>query len=152
MMKSNVVATGPAVDLDAAQHKPASLQLSWGWSAIGAILLASCGHLLIKLGLVAALHGTAYPGLLERVLHYLLQPAVAAGLAIYGLGTLLWISAVSRRNISFLYPLTALNYVLVSVGGKVFFGEHVSTGRWIGIAVVVAGVALMQLSVTGEKE
>jgi uncharacterized membrane protein len=150
-MKSQAIATEPGLSLPATQPAVEGARLSWAWAACGAILLASCGHLLIKLGLVAALQGTAYPGLLDRILHYLLQPAVAAGLAIYGLGTLLWISAVSRRNISFLYPLTALNYVLVSVGGMVLFGENISTGRWIGIAVVVAGVALLQLSVTEEK-
>ena len=151
MMKTDAIATGQTLSLESTAQRPESVPLSWGWAAFGAILLASCGHLLIKLGLVAAAQGTAYPGLPERMLHYLLQPAVAGGLAIYGLGTLLWISAVSRRNISFLYPLTALNYVLVSMGGKVLFGENISTGRWIGIAVVVASVALLQLSVTGEK-
>jgi len=125
--------------------------LSWEWTAFGAIVLASCGHLLIKVGLVAAVRGVAYPGMLPKILHYLLEPEVAAGLAIYAAGTALWISAVSRRNISFLYPLTALNYVLVGMGGRLFLGEHISTGRWLGIAVVVAGVALMQLSVMGEK-
>jgi len=149
LMKSDAIA-GPVRSLETTA-KPADLQLSWAWAALGSILLASCGHLLIKLGLVAAAHGIAYPGLTERVLHYMLQPAVAAGLMIYGLGTLLWIMAVSRRNISFLYPLTALNYVLVSVGGRVLFDEKISSGRWTGIAVVVAGVALMQLSATREK-
>ncbi|HWZ45611.1 MAG TPA: hypothetical protein VNW97_19205 [Candidatus Saccharimonadales bacterium] len=148
LTKSDAIA-GPALSLETPAH--ADQRLPWEWAALGSILLASCGHLLIKLGLVAAAHATAYPGLVERVLHYMMQPAVAAGLMIYGLGTLLWIMAVSRRNISFLYPLTALNYVLVSLGGKILFDEKISSGRWLGIAVVVAGVALMQLSATGEK-
>jgi len=63
----------------------------------------------------------------------------------------LWIKAVSSRNISFLYPLTALNYVIVSIGGKLFFNETISTGRWIGIAVVVLGVALLQRSVKEDQ-
>lgn len=150
-MKSDAIATGPSLPMVQAAQKPEGLMLSWAWTAFGAILLASCGHLLIKMGLVAAAQGPASTGFAERVLHYLLQPAVAGGLTVYGLGTLLWISAVSRQNISFLYPLTALNYVLVSMGGKVLFGENISTGRWIGIGVVVAGVALLQLSVKGEK-
>lgn len=125
--------------------------LPWEWTAFGAIVLAACGHLLIKMGLVAATHGAVDTGMLRKIAHYLLQPEVVCGLAVYGAGTALWISAVSRRNISFLYPLTALNYVLVSLGGGWLLGEHISTGRWLGIAVVVAGVALMQLSIVGEK-
>ncbi len=127
-----------------------SIALPWQLAALGAILLASTGHLVIKLGLIAAGRVASYGGL-ARIIETLVQPAVIGGLAIYGIGTLLWISAVARKNISFLYPLTALNYVIVSVGGKLWFGETISPARWTGIAIVVLGVALLQLS-SGEDQ
>jgi len=58
----------------------------------------------------------------------------------------LWIRAVASRNISFLYPLTALNYVIVTVGARIFFNERISFGRWTGITVVVLGVAMLHRS------
>lgn len=122
----------------------------WQFAALGTVLLASCGHLLIKLGLTSV-HGGAGAGLAGKIALYLAQPAVVAGLAIYGLGTLIWIYAVSQRNISFLYPLTALNYVIVTLGGWYWFEETIRPGRWLGIAVVVAGVALLQLSARGDN-
>ena len=128
-----------------------SIALPWQLAALGAILLASTGHLVIKLGLIAAGHEASPAGGLARIIETLFQPAVIGGLAIYGIGTLLWISAVARKNISFLYPLTALNYVIVSVGGKLWFGETISPARWTGIAIVVLGVALLQLS-SGEDQ
>lgn len=134
-----------------AKKQGVPLALPWQWSALAAILLASSGHLLIKFGLLSAVQTVTDLGVAARIMHYLLQPAVAVGLAIYGLGTLFWISAVSRRDISFLYPITALNYVLVSVGGKFLFDEVVSPARWLGICVVVIGVALLQLSVQGDR-
>jgi len=127
------------------------LALPWQWSALAAILLAASGHLLIKFGLISAAQTITDLSAAARIIHYLLQPAVAVGLAIYGLGTIFWISAVSRRDISFLYPITALNYVLVSVGGRFLFNEIVSPTRWLGIGVVVIGVALLQLSVQGDR-
>ena len=139
-----------AIDSNSRDRAQAS-GLPWQVAALGAVLLASAGHLLIKLGLIASVHGSAPAGALEHIVHTLLQPAVALGLGIYGIGTLLWISAVSRRNISFLYPLTALNYVIVSVGGHIWFAEKISAGRWLGIAIVVLGVALLQLS-SGEDQ
>lgn len=128
-----------------------SIALPWQLAALGAILLASTGHLVIKLGLISAGHIPSSAGALDRIVQTLFQPAVIGGLAIYGIGTLLWISAVARRNISFLYPLTALNYVIVSVGGKLWFGETISPARWTGIGIVVLGVALLQLS-SGEDQ
>jgi drug/metabolite transporter (DMT)-like permease len=128
-----------------------SIALPWQLAALGAILLASTGHLVIKLGLIAAGHAPSSDIGVSRIIETLFQPAVIGGLAIYGVGTLLWISAVARRNISFLYPLTALNYVIVSVGGKLWFGETISPARWTGIGIVVLGVALLQLS-SGEDQ
>ena len=140
-------AVSPALEQDA----PAVRGISWQWPAFGAIALAACGHLLIKQGLLAARLSALPSTPMQSIFHYLLQPAVPLGLCIYGVGTLLWIRAVSRQNISFLYPLTALNYVIVSVGGKLLFHESLSGGRGIGIAVVVLGVALLQLSARGDK-
>jgi drug/metabolite transporter (DMT)-like permease len=117
----------------------------WRWAALGAVVLASAGHLLIKLGLTVT--GGRLPlNLLLRIGHYLAQPWVLVGLAVYATGTALWIYAVSQRNISFLYPLTALTYAIVALGGKFMFGEHLSSGRWLGIGVVVLGVAMLHLS------
>lgn len=128
-----------------------TLAFSWQWAAFGAIALAACGHLLIKQGLSSAAHHAAVSGLAEKVSLYLFHSALPLGLAVYGIGTLLWIKAVSSRNISFLYPLTALNYVIVSIGGKLLFNETISAGRWTGIAVVVLGVALLQRSMKEEQ-
>ncbi|HTC92412.1 MAG TPA: hypothetical protein VK699_03035 [Terriglobales bacterium] len=148
-----------AVEVEEAPSIPIRLEkvpnaLAFPWemvAALGAIILASCGHLLIKAGLRSAVLTTPAGGIFARLVHYLLHPAVAVGLGIYGLGTILWVYAVSRRSISFLYPLTALNYAIVTMGGKFLFGESITRGRWLGIAVVMLGVALMQLSMKEEK-
>ena len=44
----------PMVLADLAARRRA-FELPWQWAALGAILLASCGHLLIKVGLTAAI-------------------------------------------------------------------------------------------------
>ena len=122
-----------------------------GVDLICAVLLAACGHLLIKSGLNAA-PVIGHTPLVERILAYLLMPRVILGLAVYGLGTLLWIAVVSKRDISYLYPITALNYVLITMGGTWLFGEPVSWRRWLGIAVVMTGVAVLQASGGGKKQ
>lgn len=149
-MESETLLRKP-VPLTRQASSSSSIALPWQLAALGAIVLASTGHLIIKLGLISAGHGAAQASGIGRLIETLFQPAVIGGLAIYGVGTLLWISAVARRNISFLYPLTALNYVIVSVGGKLWFGETISTMRWTGIGIVVLGVALLQFS-SGEDQ
>ena len=132
------------------REKPATGSTLWQWAALGAIVLGSFGHLLIKMGVTAAAHQPS-PTFVDRLMHYLLQPAAMSGLMIYGIGTLLWIYAVSQRHISFLYPLTALTYVIVALGGKFIFGEVISSQRWLGRAVVVIGVGLLQVSAREQR-
>ncbi len=113
-------------------------------AVLGAVLFAATGHLLIKSGLSAAGSPGTHAAIWQRLLGYVFQPEVVIGLAIYAVGTAMWVFAVSKREISYLFPLSAMNYVVVALGGKLLFGEAISGARWLGILVVVAGVVLMQ--------
>lgn len=124
------------------QAPPAAPVLRAEWLALGSVLLASAGHLLIKFGLN---RHAADPALAAA------WPA-ALGLGIYGAGTLLWMAAVARAAISYLFPLSALSYALVALGGAALLGERVSPGQWAGIAVLSLGVALLLGAPRGEEQ
>ena len=114
------------------------------WAAFAASsILVVCGHLLIKAGLNSANLHIASATLGGRILHILIQPEVIEGLLIYLLGTLCWMAAVAQKEISFLYPLTSVNYVLVVATSVLFFHETVSLRRAAGVAVIVFGIFLM---------
>lgn len=113
-------------------------------AVLGAVLLAASAHLTIKAGLNGAVVAAAHSTILQKLVIYFTQPLIVLGLAVYGVGTLLWILAVSKRDISYVFPIAALNYVLVMVGGMVLFAESIPPKRWVGIAVVIFGVVLMQ--------
>jgi drug/metabolite transporter (DMT)-like permease len=149
-MRVDLVAEEEGVSVSHTPERAPSARL-WLWMSIGAVVLGSAGHLLIKRGLMLVARSSSGE-LLTRVESYVFQPWVIAGLAVYACGTALWIYAVSQRHISFLYPLTAITYVLVAVGGKVFFAEYISGGRWLGIAIVVIGVAMLQISESGARQ
>lgn len=83
-----------------------------------------------------------------------LLAAIAAALAIpwlwIGLGLLVGdvlalLAMLSLENVSFVIPMTALNYVVGALGGKFFLGERVGPARWAGVLLVCAGVALVFL-------
>jgi drug/metabolite transporter (DMT)-like permease len=50
---------------------------------------------------------------------------------------------LSLANVSFVFPATALSYAVGTLGGKVFLGEQVTPQRWVGVALVCVGVALV---------
>ncbi len=111
------------------------------WLVAASVVFASAGQLTLKRGLAAdalSFHG--------------LPVLLLVGLLTYALGTLLWTQAVARDEISYLYPLSAINYVLVAVGGSVLLGEGVHWDRWAGIVVMTAGIGVLLHSSKGERE
>lgn len=46
-------------------------------------------------------------------------------------------------EVSFVVPVTALNYLVGAIGGIFFLGERVSGQRWAGIALICVGVTLV---------
>jgi len=50
---------------------------------------------------------------------------------------------LSWKPITFVIPVSALSYVVGTLGAKYILGEDVSTARWAGVVLVCAGVALV---------
>ena len=67
------------------------------------------------------------------------------GVALYALGTLLFIPALKGGDLSVLYPLVAVNYIWVSLLSVKFLGEVMNKFKWIGIALIIIGVAFIGL-------
>ncbi len=55
----------------------------------------------------------------------------------------LWPRVLSRSEISLVYPLTSINYILGAVGSVMFFSEQLTIYVLLGTALIVAGVALV---------
>lgn len=109
------------------------------------ILLAVIGQLLMKRGMV--LFGT-FPAtqLLEKLIPMFLNPYVFFGFAAFGLSSLFWLIVLSRMELSLVYPLVSVAYVLVALFSFFVFKENVTMIRWIGIAVIICGVFLISRS------
>ena len=65
------------------------------------------------------------------------------GVALYGIGTILFIPALKGGDLSVLYPFVALSYVWVSFLSVKFLGEKMNKIKWIGIALIIIGVTLI---------
>jgi drug/metabolite transporter (DMT)-like permease len=53
------------------------------------------------------------------------------------------LALLSWDALSFVIPASALNYVAGALGGKYLLGERLTAPRWLGIALVSVGVALV---------
>lgn len=99
---------------------------------MGGAICAASGTLMLKTG------ATGRTGLVDFI-----NPWIFAGLALYGLGSGMWILAMAKEPLSVVYPFTALSFVLVLGGAVVLQGERPGLVNLIGVAVVLAGIGLV---------
>jgi drug/metabolite transporter (DMT)-like permease len=74
------------------------------------------------------------------------NPYVIVGLAIYVCGTVFWLAALSRVDLSFAYPFASLSYVVMLAASWLLFRENISLVRLMGTAVVALGVIIISRS------
>jgi multidrug transporter EmrE-like cation transporter len=71
---------------------------------------------------------------------------IILGIILYGFALILWLAAMSTLDVSFMYPLLSLAYVVVAIFAVVFLGEVITASRWLGIVLVIVGSILIVAS------
>jgi multidrug transporter EmrE-like cation transporter len=123
-------------------------------SAIGFFLvlftavLTMAANLMLRAGIDAA-GGFTLDGLMET-LHALarlfMQPLFTLGFIIYFLGSVVWFRVVATEPLSLAYPmLVSLTFTLVTAGAVLLFGEPFSLRKAVGLAIILAGIAIVSL-------
>ena len=110
-----------------------------------AVVLGGTGHVLLSKGIRPVGDLTEAPSgrLGGMVTRALLSPWVAVGVALQAIFFFLYLTLLSRADLSQLLPLTALDYVVVALLAQWVLGEVVTPARWAGIVLIAAGVALV---------
>lgn len=93
-----------------------------------------------------SLHSFQLGALLSLGLHILTNPWVVLGIVFLLSSLLLYLTALSRLDLSYVLPMTASKYVLSALLAWLVLGESVSVVRWIGTGLVSGGVLLVGLS------
>lgn len=65
------------------------------------------------------------------------------GLALYGIGTIIFIIALKNGELSVLYPIISLGFVWVAITSFIFFNELFTLNKIIGISLIILGVSLL---------
>jgi len=60
--------------------------------------------------------------------------------------SLLYLSALSWLDLSFMLPMTAINYVLTALLAWLLLGEKIAATRWAGTLTIAVGVLFVSLS------
>jgi uncharacterized membrane protein len=73
----------------------------------------------------------------------ILSPWVAVGILLLLAFFASYMSALSWADLTYVLPATSLGYVLVALIARFCFHEAISPTRWLGIALITAGVGFV---------
>ncbi|HEY7791104.1 MAG TPA: EamA family transporter [Vicinamibacterales bacterium] len=115
---------------------------------IAIVVLAGTGgeiavsHAMKRVGEVTTLNART---ILRAITRAARLPSLWIGIALMAAAFFALLAVLSWTEVSFAIPVTALSYVVGAFGARVFLGEQVNGLRWLGVALVCAGVALVCL-------
>jgi drug/metabolite transporter (DMT)-like permease len=108
-------------------------------------LLGGTGHVLLAKGMKTI--GDLTEASAERVGgmvgNVISNPWVLAGVVLQASFFFLYLTLLSRADVSKVLPMTAFDYIVVAVLAQVLLAEPVTPARWAGIGFIVLGVFLV---------
>lgn len=107
------------------------------------VFLGVAGQILFKLGAKQLFAGN---NMVANILGIFTNVPVMSGLFLYAVSTLLWIKILSKSELSYVYPMLSLGYILIMVFSFLIFHEHISMTRILGTVLIVAGVVMVARS------
>lgn len=79
----------------------------------------------------------------HQVFGLVLDPWVLAGIGLLLLFFGSYLTALSWADLTYVVPATSFSYVLMALLARFFLNEHVTVSRWLGIALITAGVGFV---------
>ena len=111
------------------------------------VVLGATGQILLKKGMGSMGPLTLSVSQLGSILWRIVtNPYVVIGLGIYVCGTLFWLMALSRVDLSYAYPFASLSYVVMLVASWQLFNEDITVLRLLGTLIVCVGVFIISRS------
>ena len=110
-----------------------------------AAVIGGTGHVLLAKGMKSVGDLTEAPGhrvgaMIGRAVS---SPWLLMGVALQATFFLMYLTLLSRADVSQVLPMTAIDYVVVALLAQSLLGEAVTPARWAGIGLIVAGVFLV---------
>jgi drug/metabolite transporter (DMT)-like permease len=108
---------------------------------VATVIINTTGQFLVKTGVnrVGEVSLNDFHALMKALSSWL----VVCGFVIYFLSALIWISILSKAELSWAFPILSLSYVFTAILSPVLLHESFSALRLIGTLVICLGVFLV---------
>ena len=80
------------------------------------------------------------------LLEILAKPYIWVGFLCITGGLVMWLIALAQGDLSLVYPISSMQYILILISSHVFLQERVDVMKLIGTFLVVVGIILVAIS------
>jgi uncharacterized membrane protein len=112
------------------------------------LICEAAGIVLLKEGIDAVCKGkdVTLINIMPIVLKGAMNLKILLGVALEAVFFACLLYMMSQREISFIWPLTSLSFVMTTLAAAFYLREHVSVARWVGVALIMAGAGFITWS------
>lgn len=101
----------------------------------------SVAQTFIKKGLNnTGMSSVTFANLLEFMSRSASSCFVWAGVLIFIINFFIWITVLSRVDLSVAFPVGSTSYIFVPILAMIFLYEAINPVRWVGILLIIAGI------------
>lgn len=110
-------------------------------------VMESVAQLFLKKGLNAVgMASLGFANVVEFFVKSSSTPFIWLGLAVHAANFFLWITVLSRIDLSVAFPVGSTSYIFVPILAMLFLGETINPVRWLGIILIIAGIHFVSQS------
>ncbi|MBU5484836.1 EamA family transporter [Clostridium sp. MSJ-11] len=103
------------------------------------IFMLVCGQVLWKIGMSKIDFQLSFKGIINT----LFNPYIFSGGIIYVFATIIWLYLLSKDQLSRIYPLQSLCYIVGAFAGVIIFNESLTISRILGLLLIFVGAILV---------
>lgn len=112
------------------------MQVKLGLTIVGMVLAMVAANLLLKIGAQS-------PGWRLWEQGPVLNWTIVAAFAVSGVAATLYIAVLGVLPLHLGQVFVALGFVCVTISASLVLGESIPAGRWVGLAMIAAGMAVV---------
>lgn len=106
------------------------------------LLMGAAGQILLKIGVnKLGDFNLTFKGVITTIF----TPYIIVGLSLFTISFVLWLKVLTRNNLSYVYPLVSINYIVIAIASKYLLNEGLSFTKIIGITIIICGVIVINI-------
>ncbi|MBF0489583.1 MAG: GNAT family N-acetyltransferase [Candidatus Omnitrophica bacterium] len=121
--------------------KKSKTSFSLYWLILFSVFLQVFAELLFKKAAVSTgIHDIGFSNLLPFLHRLSWNLELWTGFLLYVLNFFVWITVLSKSELSIAFPIASISYVLIPVLSIIFLHEHLCLFQWLGISLIAIGI------------